>query len=94
MKENALQKSLLAPGEAVVRELVIAKNAKTPDLATVKDFLRFKAAAGKGRIVEQTTCDSLNTFAEWFSPASPVLRTLSIVDILSIMFSVRHRRRH
>ena len=37
-----------------------------PDLATVKDFLRFKAAAGKGMIVEQTTCDSLNTFAEWF----------------------------
>jgi hypothetical protein len=32
----------------------------------VKDFLRFKAAAGKGMIVEQTTYDSLNTFAEWF----------------------------
>jgi hypothetical protein len=39
---------------------------KAPDLATVKDFLRFKAAAGKGMIAEQTTCDSLNTFAEWF----------------------------
>jgi hypothetical protein len=39
---------------------------EAPDLATVKDFLRFKAAAGKGMIVEQTTCDSLNTFAEWF----------------------------
>ena len=24
------------------------------------------AAAGKGMIVEQTTCDSLNTFVEWF----------------------------
>jgi hypothetical protein len=39
---------------------------EAPDLATVKDFLRFKAAAGKGMIAEQTTCDSLNTFAEWF----------------------------
>jgi hypothetical protein len=39
---------------------------EAPGLATVKDFLRFKAAAGKGMIAEQTTCDSLNTFAEWF----------------------------
>ena len=55
-----------APDEAVVRELVLAKSVEAPDLATVKDFLRFKAAAGKGMITEQTTCDSLNTFAEWF----------------------------
>jgi hypothetical protein len=66
MKEDALQKGLPAPNEAVVRELVLAKNVEAPDLATVKDFLRFKAAAGKGMIVEQTTCDSLNTFAKWF----------------------------
>jgi hypothetical protein len=63
MKEDALQKGLPAPA---VRELVLAKNVEAPDLATVKDFLRFKAAAGKGMIAEQTTCDSLNTFAEWF----------------------------
>jgi hypothetical protein len=48
---------------------------EAPDLATVKDFLRFKAAAGKGMIVEQTTYDSLNTFAD-FPPTSPMLRTL------------------
>ena len=63
MKEDALQKGLPAPDETAVRELVLVE---TPDLATVKDFLRFKAAAGKGIIAEQTTCDSLNTFAEWF----------------------------
>jgi hypothetical protein len=66
MKEDALQKGLPAPDEAVVRELVLAKNVEAPDLVTVKDFFRFHAAAGKGTIVEQTTCDSLNTFAEWF----------------------------
>ena len=38
---------------------------EAPDLITVKDFLRFHAAAGKGMIVEQTTYDSLNTFMEW-----------------------------
>ena len=52
MKEDALQKGLPAPDEAVVRELVLAKNVEAPDLATVKDFLRFKAAAGKGMIAE------------------------------------------
>jgi hypothetical protein len=64
MKEDALQKGLPALDEAVVGELILAKNADTPDLATVKDFLRFKAAAGKGIIMEQTTYDSLNTFTE------------------------------
>jgi len=55
MKKDALQKGLPAPDEAAVRELVLAKNVEAPDLATVKDFLRFKAAAGKGMIAEQTT---------------------------------------
>jgi hypothetical protein len=32
----------------------------------VKDFLRFHAATSKGKIQEEVTCDSLNTFAEWF----------------------------
>ena len=32
----------------------------------MKDFLRFHVVAGKGMIMEQTTCDSLNTFVEWF----------------------------
>ena len=36
------------------------------NLATVKDFLRFHAAASKGKIKEKITSDSLNTFAEWF----------------------------
>ena len=39
---------------------------EAPDLATVKDFLRFHAAASKGKIKEKITSDSLNTFAEWF----------------------------
>ena len=38
---------------------------ETPNLATAKDFLHFFAAKGKGKIVEQITCDSLNSVAEW-----------------------------
>src|SRR5436305_10183575 len=34
MKEDALQKGLPAPDEAVVRELVLAKNVEAPALAT------------------------------------------------------------
>jgi hypothetical protein len=66
MKEDALQKGLPVPDEAAVRKLVLAKNVEAPDLATVKDFLRFQAAASKGLIADKITDDSLNTFAEWF----------------------------
>src|SRR4051812_31412576 len=66
MKDDVFQKGLPAPNEAAVQELVLAQNVEAPDLGTLKDFLRCKAAAGKGMMVEQTTCDSLNTFAEWF----------------------------
>ena len=49
-----------------VRERVLRKNVEAPDLATVKDFLRFHVATSKNKIQEEVTCDSLNTFAEWF----------------------------
>jgi hypothetical protein len=66
MKEDALKRGIPILDEAAVRERVLRQNVEAPDLATVKDFLRFQAATGKGMIVKQTTCDSLNTFAEWF----------------------------
>jgi hypothetical protein len=64
-KEDALQKGLPIPDEAAIREQVLRKNVEASDLATVKDFLRFYAAASKGKIKEKITTDSLNTFAEW-----------------------------
>jgi hypothetical protein len=45
----------------------LRKKVEAPDIATVKDFLRFYAAKGKGKIVKQITCDSLNSVAEWLS---------------------------
>ena len=66
MKEDALQKGLPVPDEAAVRDRVLKKHVDAPDLATVKDFLRFHAATSKGKIREEISCDSLNTFAEWF----------------------------
>ena len=64
MKEAALQKGLPVPDEAVTRERVLGKDVEAPDLATVKDFLRFHAATSKGKIVERPASESLNTFAE------------------------------
>jgi len=48
MKEDALQQGLSVPDEAATRERVLRKNVEFPDLATLKDFFRFNAAAGKG----------------------------------------------
>ena len=60
MKEAALQKGLPVPDEAVTQERVLGKDVEAPDLATVKDFLRFHATTNKGKIMERLTSDSLN----------------------------------
>ena len=38
VKEDALQNELSAPDEAATQQRVLRKNAKVPDLATLKDF--------------------------------------------------------
>jgi hypothetical protein len=62
MKEDALHKGLPVPDEAAVRDRVLRKHLKAPDLATMKNIDRFHAATSKGMIEERITCDSLNTF--------------------------------
>lgn len=46
----------------------LVQDAPPPNLATIKDFLRFHIAISQGRIDEggRITADSVNTFAEWF----------------------------
>jgi hypothetical protein len=36
-----------------VRELVLRENVEAPNLATVKDFLHFRATVSKGKIKEK-----------------------------------------
>jgi hypothetical protein len=50
----------------MVRERCLGKGVDAPDVPIVKDFIRFSAAASRGKIVELPTVDSVNTFAEWF----------------------------
>jgi hypothetical protein len=53
----------------MVRERFLGKGVDAPDLATVKDYLRFRVATGRGKIVEKPTADSLNAFVGWFFAA-------------------------
>jgi len=53
MKEDALQKGLPVPDEVAVRDRVLKRPVDAPDLATVKDFLRFHTATSKGNIKEK-----------------------------------------
>lgn len=66
IKRDAVKQGLLVPDKASVRQQYLCEGAEAPDLATVKDFLRFHAAASRGKIEERITADSTNAFAEWF----------------------------
>jgi len=66
MEMDFAQRGLCPPDETMVRERFLGKGVDASDLATLKDYLRFRAAASRGKIVEKPTADSLNAFAEWF----------------------------
>jgi hypothetical protein len=66
LQKDSRQRGLPIPDEANARHHRLRKGVDAPDLATVKDFLRFYIATSRGKIVEKPTADSVNTFAEWF----------------------------
>jgi hypothetical protein len=66
MQEDFARRGLPAPDETMAREHCLGKGVNAPDLATVKDFVRFHAAASRGKIVDLPTVDFINTFLEWF----------------------------
>jgi hypothetical protein len=50
----------------MVRKRCLWKGVDAPGVPTVRNFIRFSAAASRGKIVELPTVDSVNAFAEWF----------------------------
>jgi hypothetical protein len=64
--EDFARSGLPPPNKAMVREHCLGKGVDAPDVPTVKDSIRFSAAASRGKIVELPTVDSVNAFAEWF----------------------------
>jgi hypothetical protein len=66
MQRDAVQRGLPAPNEEAAREQCLRSGVEAPNLATVKDFIRFYIATSRPRLTEQPTVDSINTVAEWF----------------------------
>jgi len=66
MRRDSARRGLRPPDEATVRERFLGEGVDAPDLATMKDFIRFRAVTSRGKIVKEPTADSVNTFAEWF----------------------------
>ncbi|KAN0085538.1 AdoMet-dependent rRNA methyltransferase [Elaphomyces granulatus] len=61
-----LEKGLLVPDIATVKEDCLGKGVPAPGIETVKDFLRFYVAISKGKLDKRSTVDSVNTYAEGF----------------------------
>src|SRR5437660_10029720 len=81
-------KGLPIPDEAAIRERVLRKNVATPDLITVKDFVRFHAAASKGKIKEKITLIDLTRLQSNSSPASAVSDTQTDIGDRSEVYDV------
>lgn len=59
MEETCNPPRAVYPDEATVSDRVLREGVEAPDLATVKDFLRFHAATSKDLIKKQIAADSL-----------------------------------
>ncbi|MCJ1426427.1 hypothetical protein MMC29_004330 [Sticta canariensis] len=66
MEQDAVHGGLPALSEEAAREQCLRPGIEAPDLATVKDFIRFYIATSHPQLAEQPTVDSINTVAEWF----------------------------
>ena len=67
MRNEAAQNGLPPPDEEKARREHLRAGAAAPDLATIKDFLRFYIATSQPRLdADRPTVDSVNIVAEWF----------------------------
>ena len=71
MREDAKRRGVISPDERTARETLPEQGVEAPDLAVVKDFLRFQAGVMRGKIKQIPTDESLNCFAEWFFGGFP-----------------------
>jgi hypothetical protein len=51
---------VLLPDEAIACERCLRESVATPDLAIVKDLIRFYAYTSRGKITDKPTADSIN----------------------------------
>jgi hypothetical protein len=66
MQRDFARRRVSPPDEPTARERCHVEGVDAPDLASMKDFLRFYVAISRGKIVQRPTADSINTVAVWF----------------------------
>ena len=66
MQREATQHHRPLPTAQAAHEQCLRAGIAAPDLATVKDFIRFYVATSSPKIADVPTVDSINTVAEWF----------------------------
>jgi hypothetical protein len=64
MQEDATRRELPFPDGGIVTELWPLSEVEVPDLATVKDFLRFYIATSRPQLTNRPTVDFINTMAD------------------------------
>ncbi len=90
MQRDFAQKGLPCPSEDIAKDRCLGNGVQAPDLATVKDFLRFHAATSRGKIVTKPTADSVTAFAEWFFAGfTRVTGTLTDAEDRSEVFHIK-----
>ena len=67
MREDCARRGISPPNEETARREHLRPGDAAPDLATVKDFLRFYIATSRPQLdAERPTVDSINSVPEWF----------------------------
>ena len=91
MRKEYARKGLSPPDEETARRRHLEPGVAAPDLATVKDFIRFYVATSKPRLdAERLTVDSVNTVAEWFFAGfTRITGTDTIEEERSEVYNVR-----
>jgi hypothetical protein len=91
MKKEYALKGLSPPDEETARRQYLRSGVAAPDLATVKDFIRFYIATSRPRLdAEKPTVDSVNTVAEWFFAGfTRVTGTDTVEEERSEVYNVR-----
>jgi len=95
MRREYAQKGLSPPSEETARRQYLWPGVACPDLATVKDFIRFYIATNNRRLDERPTVDSVNIVAEWFFAGfTRVTGTDAVEEERSEVYNVRPSMRH
>jgi len=93
MRKEYARKGLSPPDEETARRQYLGQDVAAPDLATVKDFIRFYIATSSPRLdkkEKRPTADSINIAAEWFFAGfTRVTGTDTVEEERSEVYNVR-----